>query len=82
MQQAFKSSDLAPDERVAVERLVGRPLQDDEAVQVVVHKIGGLQNGQTPASRRQAAARIRELAKGKTLGGATVRELIDEGRRF
>jgi hypothetical protein len=31
---------------------------------------------------KQAAARIRELAKGKSLGGVTVRELIDEGRRF
>jgi len=28
-----------------------------------------------------AAARIRELRKGVTLGGLTIRELIDEGRR-
>jgi hypothetical protein len=27
-----------------------------------------------------AAARIRELRKGVTLGGLTIRELIDEGR--
>ena len=32
--------------------------------------------------RAQAAgARIRELRKGLTLGGLTIRELIDEGRR-
>lgn len=29
---------------------------------------------------RAAGARIRELRKGVTLGGLTVRELIDEGR--
>ena len=29
---------------------------------------------------RAAAARIRELRKGVTLGGLTIRELIDEGR--
>lgn len=28
-----------------------------------------------------AAARIRELRQGVTLGGLTIRELIDEGRR-
>ena len=28
-----------------------------------------------------AAAKIRELRKGLTLGGLTIRELIDEGRR-
>jgi len=82
MQQAYKTTDLAPDERVAVERLLGRPLQNDEAVQVVTYKLDDLPEGQEAASRRRAAARIRELAKGKNLGGATVRELIDEGRRF
>jgi len=30
---------------------------------------------------QSAAARIRELRKGVTLGGLTIRELIDEGRR-
>jgi hypothetical protein len=75
MQHAYKATDLAPDERVAVERLLGRPLQNDEFVQVVAHKLDDLTEG-------RAAARILELAKGKSLGGATVRELIDEGRRF
>ena len=82
MQQAYKTTDLAPDERVAVERLLGRPLQNDEAVQVVTYKLDDLPEGQEATSRRRAAARIRELAKGKNLGGATVRELIDEGRRL
>ena len=82
MQHAYKTTDLAPDERVAVERLLGRPLQNDETVQVVTCKLDDLTEGQEATSRRRAAARIRELAKGKNLGGATVRELIDEGRRF
>jgi len=73
---------LRPDERVAVQRLLGRPLQNDEAVQVVTYKLDDLTEGQEATSRRRAAARIRELAKGKNLGRATVRELIDEGRRF
>ena len=39
MQHAYKSTDLAPDERVAVERLLGRPLAQDEAVEVIAHKV-------------------------------------------
>jgi len=77
MPQAFKTSDLAPDERVALERLLGRTLRNDEAFELIVHG-EGLQET-TPLA--QAAARIRELAKGKSVGGATVRELIDDGRR-
>jgi PAS domain-containing protein len=30
-----KSTELAPDERTAVERLLGRPLQSDEMIEVV-----------------------------------------------
>jgi hypothetical protein len=82
MLHAFTTADLAPDERIAVERLLGRELRSDEAVQVVIHKLGDLNEPQTASSRRHAAARIRELAKGKSLGGISVRELIDEGRRF
>jgi len=33
------------------------------------------------ARAQPAAARIRELRKGLTLGGLTIRELIDKGRR-
>jgi hypothetical protein len=82
MQQAHRSTDLAPDERVAVERLLGRPLRNDEAIEVVTHKLDDLAHVQDLARRKEAAARIRELARGKKLGGVSVRQLIDEGRRF
>jgi hypothetical protein len=82
MQHAYKTTELAPDERIAVERLLGRQLQNDEAVEIVTHKAPELLAEQDVDRRRQAAARIRALAKGKSLGGATIRELIDEGRRF
>ena len=82
MQQSHKTTDLAPDERVAIERLLGRQLQNDEVVEVMTRKAAELSATQESESRRQAAIRIRELAKGKNVGGTTVRELIDEGRRF
>ena len=81
MPHAYKTTDLAPDERIAVERLLGRELQNDEAVEVIVHRAAGLPASQE-TERRVAVARIRELARGKSFGGATVRDLIDEGRRF
>ena len=81
MQQTHKTTDLSPDERVAVERLLGRQLQT-EVVEVMTRKVAELPAAQENESRRQAVARIREIAKGKSLGGVTVRELIDEGRRF
>jgi hypothetical protein len=77
MPQAFKTSDLAPDERVALERLLGRTLRNDGAFELIVHG----QDQQETAPLAKAAARIRELAKGKSIGGATVREPIDDGRR-
>jgi hypothetical protein len=82
MQHAYKTCDLAPEERVAVERLIGRTLENDEAVELIIHKLDALRREQETAQRQHALARILELAKGKTLGGATVRELIEEGRRF
>jgi prevent-host-death family protein len=36
----------------------------------------------TKADARAAIARLRELRKGRTLGGITIRELIEEGRRY
>jgi len=81
MQYAYKTSDLAPEERVAVERLIGRALENDEAVELVVHKPAALRETET-TGRKAAATRIRELSKGKSLNGTTVRQLIDEGRRF
>jgi hypothetical protein len=82
MQQAFKSTDLAPDDRLAVERLVGRPLQSDEVVQLTICKSPAQENSRNSSIRRHAAERIREMARGKTIGGASIRELIDDGRRF
>jgi len=82
MQHAYKTTELAPEERMAVERLLGRTLQNDEAVEVIIHKIDELRREQETARRKGAAARILDLARGKSLGGATVRELIEEGRRL
>ena len=82
MHHAYKTTDLALDERLTVERLLGRPLQNDEAVEIIAHKVDELRSAAEIVDRKLAAARILELAKGKSLGGATVRELIDEGRRF
>ena len=82
MQYAHKTTDLTPEERFALERLLGRPLQNDEAVEVIAHKLDKPRRAQEATLRKDAAARIRELAKGKSLGGVTVRELIEEGRRF
>ena len=82
MRHAYKTTDLAPDERLAIERLLGRQLQNDEAVEVIVHKVDELRSAPEIVDRKLAAAGILELARGKILGGATVRELIDEGRRF
>ena len=56
--------------------------KNDEAVELIVHKHDELPREPETARRKRAAVRIRELAKGKSLGGATVRELIEEGRRF
>jgi hypothetical protein len=82
MHHAYKTTDLAPDERLAIERLLGRQLENDESVEVIAHKVDELRSAPGIVDRKLAAAGILELAKGKSLGGATVRELIDEGRRF
>jgi hypothetical protein len=81
-QHAHKTTDLASDERAAVERLLGRQLHDDETVEVITHKAPEIPVAPETESRKKAMARILELAEGKSLGGATVRELVDEGRRF
>ena len=82
MQHAYKITDLTPDDRAAVERLLGRRLQSDEAVEVSARKLPESPAAEEIERRKRVVARIRELARGKSLGGATVRELIDEGRRF
>jgi prevent-host-death family protein len=38
-------------------------------------------SGSTRDERRRAIAQLKELRAGQTLGGLSVRELIDEGRR-
>ncbi len=82
MKNAYQTTDLALDERLTVERLLGRPLENDEAVEIIAHKVHEQRCAPEIVDPKLAAARILELAKGKSLGGATVRELIDEGRRF
>jgi hypothetical protein len=42
---------------------------------------GGMMQSFDKERAQAAAARIRELREGITLGGLTIRELIDEGRR-
>jgi hypothetical protein len=81
MQRGHKTTELAQNERLAVERLLGRELRNDECVEIIAHRTARLPVTQD-AECRKAVSRIRELAKGKSLGGATVRDLIDEGRRF
>jgi hypothetical protein len=81
MLHTYRTIDLAPEERVALERLLGRPLQPDEGVEVIAHRIPESEALEFER-RKSAARRILELAKGKSLGGLSVRELIDEGRRF
>jgi hypothetical protein len=51
-------------------------------LKIIAHKVDELRSAPEIVDRKLAAAGILELAKGKSLGGATVRELIDEGRRF
>jgi hypothetical protein len=82
MQHAIKYADLTPEDRIAVEKLLGRPMQLDEAIEVIAHKDGESIAELEAARRKQAVVRLRDMAKGKRLNGTTVRELIDEGRRF
>jgi prevent-host-death family protein len=37
--------------------------------------------GSSTHDRRRAIAQLKELRKGQTLGGLSIRELIDDGRR-
>ncbi|HMC60348.1 MAG TPA: hypothetical protein VKJ01_14250 [Candidatus Solibacter sp.] len=80
MPNSYKCTDLAPEERAVVERLLGRPLQSDDAVEVIAHK--SIDSQAVPGEPWESLDRIREFAKAKMFGGATVREWIDEGRHF
>ncbi len=68
MQHAYRSTELAPEERATVERLLGRPLENDEAVEVITYRVGGGLGPDALRGRRRAVAQILELSKGKTLG--------------
>jgi prevent-host-death family protein len=45
-----------------------------------VARLAPLRENRNPPSALEAWARIRDRAKGVTLGGVSIRELIDEGR--
>jgi hypothetical protein len=71
-----------------VESLIHQRLQSGaftDVEDVIFHALQSSAPEAGPIFDRQralaAGARIRELSKGLTLGGLTIRELIDEGRR-
>ena len=74
--------------RPELESLINERLQSGaflDAQDVILRALQSSALEPVPAFDRQralaAGARIRELSKGLTLGGLTIRELIDEGRR-
>jgi hypothetical protein len=73
--------------RPELESLINERLQSGAFLDAQDVILRALQSAAEPAPAfdRQralaAGARIRELSKGLTLGGLTIRELIDEGRR-
>jgi hypothetical protein len=77
MPQLVRPIELAPADRLVLERLAGRLLLADEAVEFVIHKIESERNGDITASRWAACDGILELARGKRPAGASVRELIE-----
>lgn len=46
-----------------------------------IAKLVPVHRSSTPEERRAAFAKINELAKGVTLGGLKIKDLINEGRR-
>ena len=79
--------DLKPEVKAELARqaaLQGRAIEAHAAnlLEKAAHLSGEANHPMPNRERAQAAGeRIRELRKGVTLGGLTVRELIDEGRR-
>jgi hypothetical protein len=51
----------------------------EEALERLASELGKTEKRMTP---HEAVNRIRELRKGVTLGGVSVRELINEGRKY
>lgn len=78
--------DLRPEVQAELARQAaahGRPIEAYAAglLEEAVSPVSGANRLVFDKERAQAAgARIRELRKGVTLGGLTIRELIDEGR--
>ncbi len=78
--------DLAPEVQAELARQAAVHSRAVEAyaaslLEEAVHLTAGSNRPVLDRERAQAAgARIRELRKGVTLGGLTIRELIDEGR--
>jgi hypothetical protein len=73
--------------RPEIELLIEERLQTGafvDAEDVILQALQSSVSELAPAFDKQralaAGARIRELSKGLTLGGLTIRELIDEGR--
>jgi hypothetical protein len=73
--------------RPEIESLIHQRLQSGafvDAEDVILRALQSFEPEREPAFDKQralaAGARIRELSKGLTLGGLTIRELIDEGR--
>jgi hypothetical protein len=73
--------------RPEIESLINQRLQSGgftDAQDVILRALQSLGPETGPVSDKEramaAGARIRELSKGLTLGGLTIRELIDEGR--
>ena len=73
--------------RPEIESLIHQRLQSGafrDAQDVILRALQSLASETGPVFDQQralaAGARIRELSKGLTLGGLTIRELIDEGR--
>jgi hypothetical protein len=79
--------EIKPEVQAALARLAaahGRAVEVYAAslLEEAVHPPAGTKRPSFDKERALAAgARIRELRKGVTLGGLTIRELIDEGRR-
>jgi hypothetical protein len=73
--------------RPEIESLIQQRLQSGayvDAEDVILQALQSLAPESAPVFDKQrvltAGARIRELSKGLTLGGLTIRDLIDEGR--
>ncbi|MGA9624637.1 MAG: hypothetical protein WBL65_23245 [Bryobacteraceae bacterium] len=73
--------------RPEIESLIHQQLQSGafvDAEDVILRALRSFAPEARPVFDKQralaAGARIRELSKGLTLGGLTIRELIDEGR--